>query len=240
MWDMPITVEVLDTRVGLHDLNKVYDYFKYVDDTFSTFNKNSEIERINRGELSLADASRDVKEVLKLCDQTKEDSHGYYDINRSGRLEPLGLVKGWAIFKASQILDGLGFTNYYVEAGGDIQVKGPGHQCDGWHIGIRNPFKHQEIVKTVKLIEGGVATSGTSARGQHIYNPFKPGQPILEIASLTVIGPNIYEADRMATPAFAMGTEGINFIEALPGLEGYLIDKDGLATYTSGFTNYVV
>ena len=55
---------------------------------------------------------------------------------------------------------------------------------------------------------------------------------------MTVIGPNVYEADRFATPAFAMGKKGIDFVENLPGLEGYMVDKDGIATMTSGFEKY--
>ena len=56
-----------------------------------------------------------------------------------------------------------------------------------------------------------------------------------EIASITVVGPDIYDADRFATAAFAMGRDGIAFIESRPGLEGYAIDRDGVATMTSGF-----
>ena len=50
-----------------------------------------------------------------------------------------------------------------------------------------------------------------------------------------MIGPNIYEADRFATAAFAMGRDGILFIEELQGFEGYMIDRNGMATLTSGF-----
>jgi FAD:protein FMN transferase len=90
------------------------------------------------------------------------------------------------------------------------------------------------------LSDCGVATSGTAIRGQHIYDPLQPGVPLLEVLSLTVIGPNIYEADRFATAAFAMGKRGIQFIETLPGFEGYLIDANARATYTSRFERYVV
>ena len=72
----------------------------------------------------------------------------------------------------------------------------------------------------------GVATSGTYIRGLHIYNPRGGNEPVSDIVSLTVIGPNIHDADRFATAAFAMGAAGINFIEQLPGYEGYIIDKD--------------
>ena len=57
--------------------------------------------------------------------------------------------------------------------------------------------------------------------------------------SLTVIAPNVLEADRFATAAFAMGFKGIYFLEERSGLEGYLIDNTGLATMTTGFDSYV-
>ena len=52
------------------------------------------------------------------------------------------------------------------------------------------------------------------------------------------MGPNVLEADRFATAAFAMGREGIHFIESLKGFEGYAIDAKGIATMTSGFEVY--
>jgi thiamine biosynthesis lipoprotein len=55
-----------------------------------------------------------------------------------------------------------------------------------------------------------------------------------------VVGPDVLEADRFATAAFAMGLDGIDFVERTPELEGYAIDKNGLATFTSGFDELCV
>jgi thiamine biosynthesis lipoprotein len=74
---------------------------------------------------------------------------------------------------------------------------------------------------------------------EHIFNP-KKKKAAKDIASITVIGPNIYEADRFATAAFAMGVEGIKFIEKLKGFEGYMIQNDNKAVYTSEFKNYTL
>ena len=57
--------------------------------------------------------------------------------------------------------------------------------------------------------------------------------------SITVIGEDVLEADRMATAAYAMGRIGVHFIEVLPGFEAYMIDHQGQATMTSGFAQYV-
>ena len=53
-----------------------------------------------------------------------------------------------------------------------------------------------------------------------------------------MIGPDVLEADRFATAAFAMGKAGIVFIEQMPGLEGYAVTGNGRATLTSGFGAY--
>ena len=74
---------------------------------------------------------------------------------------------------------------------------------------------------------------------QHIYNPHAPEQALGDIVSLTIIGPDVLEADRFATGAFAMGADGIQFIERQAGLEGYAIDAAGIATMTSGFGAFV-
>jgi thiamine biosynthesis lipoprotein len=243
---MPVTVEIVfASPIGLRPrdsdvssaINKVFDYFTYIDQTFSTFKSDSEITKINQGLLTPEQYSEDMKTVFELSEKTKQETQGYFDIkNNQGIYDPSGLVKGWAIYRAAKILEDLGYENFYVEAGGDIQVRGKNEKKEFWNIGIRNPFLHQEIVKVVHAKHNeGIATSGSYERGAHIYNPKNRQSELAEIVSLTVVGPNIYEADRFATAAFAMQRNGIKFIEHLKGFEAYMIDKDGQATMTSGF-----
>lgn len=236
---MPITIEVVDSTVTQDELDKVFAYFVSVDDTFSTYKATSEISKINRGELLATHYSENMKAILALSEQTKKDTHGYFDIQHDGMYDPSGIVKGWAIQIASNMLKAGGFRNFYIDAGGDIQVCG---NKDGnpWRIGIRNPFNRAEHVKVLSLTDRGIATSGTAIRGQHIYDPYNRDSPLLDIVSLTIIGPNIYEADRFATAAFAMGKKGIQFIEQLAGFEGYMINVQARATFTSGFERYVL
>ncbi len=291
---MPITVEVADISATKDALNKIFSYFEYVDEKFSTYKETSEISRINRGELKEPEFSGDMKTILALSEETKKQTNGYFDIVRGdGTYDPSGLVKGWSIYNASNILLKDGFVDFYIDAGGDVQVHGKNAEHKTWSVGIKNPFNQKEIVKVLYVQNEGVATSGTYIRGQHIYDPKKRSEPITDIVSLTVVGPNIYEADRFATAAFAMGKEGVAFIEKLElfgksssvatwrdfrakdanldegvamltprkdsrlaaensavlagngisrqapdGFEGYMIDKNGVATMTSGFERY--
>ncbi|MEK7089208.1 MAG: FAD:protein FMN transferase, partial [Patescibacteria group bacterium] len=58
-----------------------------------------------------------------------------------GVFDPSGVVKGWSIHQASKMLDTKGFKNFYVDAGGDIEVCGKNAEGELWRIGIRNPFE---------------------------------------------------------------------------------------------------
>lgn len=237
---MPITVEIVG-RVPANHLERVYDYFTAVDMRFSLYKPDSEISAYNRGEILLAALSDAMREVLTLASRTKAETKGIFEIRRpDGVLDPSGIVKGWAVRNAALILKASGVRNFYVDAGGDIQTGGHNEDGESWRVGIRNPFNDQEIVKAVSLSECGIATSGTYARGQHIYNPDRPDEPITDIVSLSVIGPDVLEADRFATAAFAMGGQGIYFLEDQQGLEGYVIAANGVATQTSGFGAFVI
>jgi thiamine biosynthesis lipoprotein len=237
---MPVTLDVIDASATMALFETAFDHFKYIDEKFSTYKENSEISRINNLELGLEDASEDMKTIFDLAEKTRLVTDGFFNIQYKGFYDPSGLVKGWAIYNASEILCQKGMKNFYVDAGGDVQAVGRNSQDQNWRVGIRNPFDPDQIVKVLSISNCGVATSGTYVRGQHIYNPKKENQPLTEIMSLTVIGPDIFEADRFATAAFAMGMDGINFIEKLQGFEGYMIDKDKSATFTTGFERYVI
>jgi len=238
---MPITVDLIDTSdapATLAEVEAVYACFAEVDETFSPYKQFSQITRLNMGQLILDQADAEVRTVLALADQTRRETDGYFDIWQDGCCDPCGLVKGWAIKRAADLLRAGGVRNFCIEAGGDIQTAGQNADGDQWRIGLRNPFNLDQIVKVLHVGDCGIATSGTYLRGAHIYNP-KTGLPVeTDIVSLTVIAPNIYDADRFATAAFAMGHAGIDFIATLPDCEAYQIDRTGFATYTAGFERF--
>ncbi len=238
---MPITIDVADSHITAKDLEQVFTYFKHVDAIFSTYKQTSEISRLNEGELPYSKLSPEVKLILKLAEDTKIDTHGYFDITTSdGNIDPSGVVKGWAIYNAAKLLKKNNYRNFFIDAGGDIQVSGKNHNGKLWRIGIGSPFNLRETIKVLRVEDKGVATSGTYIRGQHIYNPYRRKQTLNDIVSITIIGPTVYDADRFATAAFAMGRKGVSFIQSLEGFEAYMIDKNGKATFTTGFEHYTL
>jgi thiamine biosynthesis lipoprotein len=236
---MPARVEL----VGAQDkkpLDAIFELWRDIDERFSTYKDSSEISRINRKEIHEADYSGEMHEIFSLAEKTASETAGFFDIKRpDGDIDPSGIVKGWAIQKAAELARRLGFDSYYLEIGGDIQTSGRDSEGKEWSVGIRNPFNRDEVVKVLYPAGAGVATSGSAIRGRHIYNPHDPSSSLDEIVSITVIGPNIYEADRFATAAFAMGRSGISFIDSLAGFEGYAIDRRGVATMTAGIDTYL-
>jgi thiamine biosynthesis lipoprotein len=237
---MPISVEILDAPSS-QLIETVYDYFDAVDQRFSTYKDTSEISAINRGEILGVALSSEMLEVFALAEKTCDESAGYFNMrNRDGLIDPSGVVKGWAVRNAALIIQNAGATNFYVDAGGDIQTHGKNSDGQDWRVGIRNPFNVQEVIKVIKISGQGIATSGSYVRGEHIYNPHRPADKLNSIVSLSVIGPDVLEADRFATAAFAMGESGIYFIEQRDGLEGYAINAEGIATMTTGFGAYVI
>ncbi len=231
IWDMPIQIEIRDDMIIDLEVEKVFDYFRKVDEDFSPYKLTSEVAKHNKGEA----ISDEMVQILKISDALKKETKGYFDIKRpDGKIDPSGIVKGLAVANGSQILKDYGYKHYYVDAGGDAEIVGE------FRWGIKNPFNTKEIIKVLQLENCGIATSGNYERGKHIYNPHKNTFEIPNIMSITIIGPNVYEADKYATPAFAMGRRGIGFIDSLPGFEGYMIDSDGMATMTKGFERYTL
>src|SRR5690349_629258 len=101
---MPITVEVVSPIVTERALDRVYNYLTGVDETFSTYKTTSQISRINAGTLLLEDASVEVQDIFALADITSRQTHGYFNIERDGIIDPSGIVKGWAIYRAAILL----------------------------------------------------------------------------------------------------------------------------------------
>jgi thiamine biosynthesis lipoprotein len=236
---MPVTVCIQDQGSGVEDVAAVVAWLEAVDQRYSPYRETSEVCRLNAGAIGRHEVSKEFASILRMCEQTKTETAGYFDVVRNGRLDPSGLVKGWAIERASALLTERGLANFFVDAGGDVQALGLNGDRQPWRVGIRNPFRRDEVVKVLAVSDRGVATSGTAVRGRHIYNPLQAGTLETDVVSLTVIGPTIFEADRMATAAFAMGRDGLSFLTTRPELEGYAITADGMATYTKGFNRYV-
>ena len=183
---MPVRVE------GQIDAARVFAWLRWVDATFSTYRTDSEISRLDRGELD--DPHPLVREVLARCEQLRVETGGWFDVRATGRLDPSGYVKGWAVERAAAF----GRDRFLIDAGGDVLLRG------SWRVGIRHPHARDALAAAITLADCAVATSGAYERGPHVLDPFS-GRPATGLSSVTVIGRDLGTADAYATAAFAAG-----------------------------------
>jgi thiamine biosynthesis lipoprotein len=224
------TVASLDVRGGRPSgietaLRSLHD----ADARFSTYRPDSEISRIDRGELRVPDASADVRTVLARCEQLREETGGFFDARAGGRLDPSALVKGWATQRAADLLTAGGLTEFCLSVGGDVVTRG-----EGWTVGVQHPHDRSAIAARVQAGDLSIATSGGYERGEHILDPHTRTPP-RDVLSVTVTGPDLGTADAYSTAAYAMGLDGPRWTLGLRGYEALTILADGTVLSTPGF-----
>ncbi len=92
-------------------LPEVLSWLHWVDDTFSTYSCGSDVSRFGRGELTLAECAPELAEVIAECAAIEERTDGYFTAWPGGRFDPSGLVKGWSIERASNMLSAAAETS---------------------------------------------------------------------------------------------------------------------------------
>lgn len=132
------------------------------------------------------------------------------------------IAQGYAVDKVCKFLDSLKISNYLVDIGGEMKVKGRNPQGKKWNIGITKPQEQIDTVQiqdsyllTIPLSNKALATSGNyrkfykkdGKKYSHIISPIS-GYPVTNnLLSATVIGEHCIEVDAIATACMVMGFE---------------------------------
>lgn len=169
--------------------------------------------------------------------------------NAAVRLDFGGFAKGYSVGKAVQLVERKGITNFIVNAGGDLCIRGQRGQR-AWRIGIQDP-RQPGILASVDL--QGTACMFTSGdyqrffefqgkRYHHILDP-STGYPAPQVRSVSVIANDPALADAAATALFVAGPGRWQEIaEAMTVDDVLLIDHSDTAYVTprlAGKLNYV-
>lgn len=188
--------------------------------------------------------------------RTTLESHGsvsYRDVRLDAArqtitlLHPLildlgAVAKGLAVDLAARELQS--FTNFAINAGGDLYLGGCNPAGEPWSIGIRHPRKDGELIDSVRVSNRAVCTSGDYERrspaneqDHHILDP-RTGSATNAVASVTVIAPTAMLADAVATAAFVLGPSGgIQLFHRLR-VDGLIISPTLEMYATRGFGEY--
>lgn len=207
----------------------------WTDTVFSTWDRQSPVSLLRRGEATLSEMPAEVAEVLTLCETAKRASCGWFDPwALPGGVDPTGLVKGWAVDRALAVLRAARLPAALVNGGGDLAAFGCPAPGLPWRIGIRHPWRPAALAGIIE-VRAAVATSGTYERGAHLIDPHT-GQPGSRAVSATVTGPSLAMADALATAVAVGGDLALDAVAALEGYQGYLIRPDGTEADTGGIT----
>jgi FAD:protein FMN transferase len=161
------------------------------------------------------------------------------------------IAKGYTVDVVSEFFDNNGITDYMVEIGGEIRLKGTNRNNNLWRIGVDKPVDDpaavaRELQEVLHLTGRSIATSGNYRKyyekdGQRFSHTIDPatGYPVRHnLLSVTVIARTCMEADAWATAFMVMGMEkGMEAAGDDPNLEAYFIyDLGGLSSiaYTKG------
>ena len=194
---------------------------------FSLFRPESELSRVNRADASVVAVTPLFARTLAVALEVAEETEGLVDPTLSGRwrdvrlsgrilsrpsgvtLDLNGVVKSLAVDAAAELIDNEGF----VSAGGDIAVRGP--------VDVALPHGG-----AIRVVEGGLATSGTASRGRHLVDPrtSEPSESPWE--QVTASGSSCLAADVAAKAAFLLGADGPAWLDER-GIPGRFVALDG-------------
>ncbi|MET9992948.1 FAD:protein FMN transferase [Streptomyces mutabilis] len=223
----PVSLRVDDPDVPEEAADAVFRWLREVDARFSPFRDDSEVSRLERGEV--ARVSADLAEVLDLCEAYRVATGGAFDVRLPGRgLDPSAVVKGWSVQRAAGLLRAAGARRFCLNAGGDVVVAG-----GPWRVGVRHPEDAGRLCTVLEVADGAVATSARYERGDHIVDG-RTGRPATGLLAVTVVAPTLTEADTVATAAFAMGADGVEWAAAREGCEVFAVDAGRRVLRTAG------
>lgn len=149
-----------------------------------------------------------------------------------------GIAKGYALDLARQALRDTTITGGMLDLGGNILVFGtPPRGQKKWVIGIRHPRRVGQIIGTVALDSGAIATSGDyehfymidGVRYGHIIDP-TTGYPRRGVLAATAIGPRGEASDGLSAALFLAGPRrGRAVADSLAGVSGIWVVTDRAA-----------
>jgi thiamine biosynthesis lipoprotein len=194
---------------------------------FSLFRADSELSRVNAAPARVLRVSRLFSSALELALGVAAETDGLVDPTLSGRwaevvvsgrllsrppglaLDLNGVVKALAVDEAAAVLDGDGF----VSVGGDLAVRGP--------VDVALPAGG-----AIRVVEGGLATSGTATRGAHLVDTATGVASESPWEHVTASGTTCLAADVAAKAGFLLGYDGPDWLDAR-GIPGRFVARDG-------------
>jgi thiamine biosynthesis lipoprotein len=228
-----------DVAVAGGDPATVAGVLERWEEAFSPFRPTSELSRVNASPPRVLAVSSFFASTLETALDVAAETDGLVDPTLCGRwgevavsgrvlfrppglaLDLNGVVKALAVDDAVAALDRPGF----VSVGGDLAVRGP--------VDVALPAGG-----AIRVVAGGLATSGTASRGAHLVNPATGLPAESRWDQVTASGVTCLAADIAAKTGFLLGEDGPAWLDerGIPGrfvaVDGEIVENDVWASAT--------
>lgn len=188
----------------------------------------------------------EIAERLPLIDYGAvrvDEGAGTAEILRPGvRVHLGGIGKGYAVDRAAGLLRRAGFSDFLIQAGGDLYAAGRRGDRP-WRVGLFDPRGADGATfASIELTDETFSTSGDyerffiqdGVRYHHLLDP-DIGQPARACRSVTILARTALTADWASTGVFILGPDkGMALVEKLPDLEAVIVTADNEVRVSSG------
>jgi len=145
-----------------------------------------------------------------------------------------GIAKGYGVDAASKVLSAEGLTSFYVQAGGDLYVRGKKPDGSPYRVGVRDPrgTGPSDFFAMIDVTDHSFSTAGDYERSfvkdgkrwHHIIDP-RSGYPARASRSVTVWAKDAFTADGIDDAIFILGPEkGLAICEEIEDCGAVVVD----------------
>ncbi len=179
-----------------------------------------------------------VDRARKLIDYRKikvDSEKSSVMLERAGmRMSLGGIAKGYAVDAAARMLEKEGLPSYFVQAGGDLYVKGRKPDGAPWRVGVRDPRGRDatDYFAMLEVEDHAFSTAGDYERSfikngkryHHILDP-RTGYPSTTSRSVTIWAKDAFTADAIDDAVFILGAEkGLALVESIEDCGAVIVD----------------
>lgn len=210
--------------------------FTAFDERFSLYKPDSELSLVASGQVALTASSDELRSTYAAALLWRAATGGAFTPHRpDGVIDLNGTVKALAMQAAADDLLDFGFSDWCLNAGGDVLCAGQQPDGSSWRVGVVDPTDRTALLFTLPVdgTRHAVATSGSAERADHIWTPTAIGRSYLQA---TVVADDIETADVLATAIIAGGPSALASIVERWSIDVLTVARDGSLSATPGLS----
>ena len=180
-------------------------------------------------------SKEEIDQLLPLISwpSVRLDSQEIYLPQKSMEIDLGGFGKEYAADRVAKILTESNIQSGFINLSGDIKVIGPKLDNSAWQMGIQNPRQSHQLLASIPIHQGALATSGDyerffsvgNKRYCHILRP-DTGLPVNHWQSVSVVAPLAIVAGSCSTITMLLQEEGLTYLNNT-GFSYLAIDSQG-------------